>query len=127
MTRLVHRPSTEMQQTSVLYPIVRELQDIQLFQGWMLYTDAPPYAAACARVHPAAGLLQSRVHQIGMKGSIKTSRMIVEIVSIASPLWAGQYWWIFPAGQSGDLGERTTIIAWQAAALIYQDQVTTIL
>ena len=42
---------------------------------------------------------------------------------LASPLWAGQYWWIYPEGQRGYSGNGMTIIAWQAA-LIYQDHLS---
>ena len=49
----------------VLYPIVRELQDILLFQGWMLYTDVPAHQAMhLAHVHPAAGKVHSRVGRL---------------------------------------------------------------
>ena len=31
--------------------------------------------------------------------------------SLASPLWAGQYWWIYPEGQSGYSGKGMANIA----------------
>ena len=31
--------------------------------------------------------------------------------SLASPFWAGQYWWIYPKGQGGYSGKGTANIA----------------
>ena len=31
--------------------------------------------------------------------------------SLASPFWAGQYWWIYPEGQGGYSGKGTANIA----------------